>query len=80
LPALSHAPLLVIRGETSDLLSPATVHEMCARHPNCTAVTVPGEGHAPLLKDAPTIGVIAGFLVEVDAGQSVAGKDLSRVA
>jgi pimeloyl-ACP methyl ester carboxylesterase len=78
--ALSHAPLLVIRGETSDLLSPATVHQVCTRHPNCTAVTVPGQGHAPLLKDAPTIAVIARFLAEVDAGRPVAGKDLSRAA
>jgi pimeloyl-ACP methyl ester carboxylesterase len=76
--ALSHAPLLVIRGETSDLLSPATVHQMCTRHPNCTALTVPGQGHAPLLKDGSTIAAIARFLAEVDAGRSVAGKDLSR--
>jgi pimeloyl-ACP methyl ester carboxylesterase len=78
--ALSHAPLLVIRGETSDLLSPATVLQMCTRHANCTAATVLGQGHAPLLKDAPTIAIIARFLVEVDAGRSVAGKDLSRAA
>ena len=78
--ALSHAPLLVVRGETSDLLSPATVHQMCARHPNCTAVTVPGQGHAPLLKDAPSMAIIAHFLGEVDAGRPVAGKDLSRAA
>jgi pimeloyl-ACP methyl ester carboxylesterase len=78
--ALSHAPLLVVRGESSDLLSPATVHQMCARHPNCTAVTVPGQGHAPLLKDAPTIAVIARFLREVDAGRPAAGKDPSRAA
>jgi pimeloyl-ACP methyl ester carboxylesterase len=78
--ALSHAPLLVIRGGTSDLLSQATVRQMCARHPNSTALTVSGQGHAPLLKDEPTIAAIARFLVEVDAGRSVAGKDLSRAA
>jgi pimeloyl-ACP methyl ester carboxylesterase len=78
--ALTHVPLLVIRGETSDLLTPATVHEMCARHRNCTALTVPGQGHAPLLKDTPTISAIAHFLADADAGRSVAGKDLSRAA
>jgi pimeloyl-ACP methyl ester carboxylesterase len=78
--ALTHAPLLVIRGETSDLLSQETVRQMCTRHPNCTALTVPGQGHAPLLKDEPTLAAIARFLVEVDAGRPVAGKDLTRAA
>jgi pimeloyl-ACP methyl ester carboxylesterase len=78
--ALSHAPVLVVRGETSDLLSPGTVHQMCTRHPNCTAVTVPGQGHAPLLMDAPTITIIVRFFAEVDAGRPVSGKDLSRAA
>lgn len=65
--ALNRVPLLVLRGENSDILSAATVAQMCARHPNCTAYTVRGQGHAPLLKDAETIGVIVKFLAEVDA-------------
>src|SRR5690606_25166058 len=60
--ALAAAPLLVIRGENSDILSAATVQQMRARHPRCASLTVPGQGHAPLLKDAETISAIAGFL------------------
>ena len=67
--ALNRVPLLVLRGENSDILSAATVEQMCARHPRCLAHTVRGQGHAPLLKDAETIAVVAGFLAEVDSEQ-----------
>ena len=77
--ALAAAPLLVIRGENSDILSAATVQQMRARHPRCASLTVPGQGHAPLLKDAETISAIAGFLADVDAGHAVTG-DLGRAA
>lgn len=77
--ALAPAPLLVIRGENSDILSAATVQQMRARHPQCASLTVPGQGHAPLLKDAETIAAIAGFLADVDAGRPIAG-DLGRAA
>lgn len=47
---LAPIPVLVIRGENSDLLSPATLAAMQERHPCLTALTVPGQGHAPLLE------------------------------
>jgi pimeloyl-ACP methyl ester carboxylesterase len=64
--ALTHVPALVIRGENSDILSPRTVAEMSARHPRLTAVTVRGEGHAPLLRDASSISAVADFLARTD--------------
>jgi pimeloyl-ACP methyl ester carboxylesterase len=64
--ALSHVPVLAIRGENSDILSQKTVAEMQARHPRLATLTVRGQGHAPLLKDAPTIGAIATFLARTD--------------
>ncbi|MBA2125274.1 alpha/beta hydrolase [Hyphomicrobium methylovorum] len=64
--ALKRVPLLVLRGGNSDLLSEATVEEMRRRHPQMSSVTVPGEGHAPLLRDAPTIGAIASFFANTD--------------
>ncbi|MEZ5900516.1 MAG: alpha/beta hydrolase [Hyphomicrobiaceae bacterium] len=67
--ALKNAPVLVLRGGNSDLLSQATVDEMTRRHPNCTAHTVPNEGHAPLLWDAATIAAIASFFAKSDARQ-----------
>ena len=63
---LRHVPVLVLRGENSDLLSPATVNEMQARHPHCELFVVPGQGHAPLLVDAPTIARIAAFIDAAD--------------
>lgn len=47
--ALKDVPLLAIRGANSDLLAEATLREMGERHPDCETVTVPGQGHAPLL-------------------------------
>ena len=72
--ALKNAAALVVRGEKSDLLSAGTVTEMQARHPNCAALVVKGEGHAPLLMDAASISTISDFLDAADIGQSVAGK------
>lgn len=65
--ALKRAPVLVIRGANSDLLSQATVDEMKKRHPNCTSYTVANEGHAPLLWDAGSQGAIADFFAKSDA-------------
>ena len=69
--ALKHAPCLVLRGALSDLLSAVTVERMVSRHPDCSAHTVPAQGHAPTLADAPTQAVIREFLARQD--QSYAG-------
>lgn len=55
-------PLLVIRGETSDILAPATAARMVRRHPGAELVTVPGVGHAPLLDEPEAVAAIARFL------------------
>ena len=64
--ALSGAPLLVIRGETTDLLSEATAAAMIRRHPDAALFTVPGQGHAPLLHDPTTLARIAAFARKCD--------------
>lgn len=64
--ALARVPLLVIRGENSDILSTQTLTEMARVHPDMRSLVVPGQGHAPLLRDQPTIQAIADFLVETD--------------
>jgi pimeloyl-ACP methyl ester carboxylesterase len=48
--AVRGVPTLYLRGETSDILSPATLAEMVARGGG-EAVTVPGVGHAPTLDE-----------------------------
>lgn len=71
---LAHAPLLVIRGENSDILSEATLQQMRVRHPRCRTLTVPGQGHAPLLRDADTIAAIAAFIREADAAAPISAQ------
>lgn len=75
--ALKRVPLLIVRGENSDLLSPETVAEMRRRHPRCWLLDVPGEGHAPLLRDALSKTTIAEFLALADQTHASLG---ARVA
>lgn len=60
--ALPRVQLMVIRGENSDLLSRETVGMMRARRPDLVVLDVPGQGHAPLLRDETTLGPIAAFV------------------
>lgn len=64
--ALSRLPTMAIRGELSDLLSEATLSDMRLAHPDLTAHTVRGQGHAPLLRDRSTMVAIAEFLDRAD--------------
>lgn len=59
---LRHVPVLALRGENSDLLSPDTLAEMARRHPRLETQTVEGQGHAPLLLDDATISRIEKFV------------------
>ncbi len=62
----SDIPVLSVRGELSDLLSPDTVAQMAARHPGMTAVTVPGVGHAPMLDEPAAVAAIDTFLKNLE--------------
>lgn len=64
---LAGVPLMVIRGDHSDILSTETVAAMAERRPDMDIVTVAGQGHAPLLTDAATTGRIAEFVRRRDA-------------
>lgn len=52
--ALRDVPMLLVRGELSDLLSEDTVNQMGVRNPAMRTVTVPRVGHAPTL-DEPIV-------------------------
>ncbi|MDQ8697905.1 alpha/beta hydrolase [Hyphomicrobium sp. LHD-15] len=67
--ALKRVPVLVLRGETSDILSAETVEEMRRRHPAFSSFVVPGQGHAPLLRDQETIDQIANFLAASETSE-----------
>lgn len=58
-------PLLVLRGELSDILSPATMQQMEAEAPGLEAVTVPRIGHAPTLEEPDAQAAIARLLGRV---------------
>ncbi len=64
--ALYPFPTLALRGEHSDILSEETLTKMAELHPNLEAVTVRGEGHAPMLKDERSIETVAQFLAAND--------------
>lgn len=64
--AMSHVPILGIRGENSDVLSKETFEEMFYRHPNLQMFTVANEGHPPLLDDDLSIERIRLFLERCD--------------
>ncbi len=63
---LKHAPMLVVRGAFSDLLSDATVNAMVARHPACEGFTVAGQGHAPILAGKDLLSRIARLCARAD--------------
>ncbi|MCU0954587.1 MAG: alpha/beta hydrolase [Hyphomicrobium sp.] len=64
--ALNRLPVMVIRGLKSDLLSGATVEAMRQRHPDVTLLEIAGEGHAPWLRDLPSIEAVRRFLERTD--------------
>lgn len=62
---LTGKPVLVIRGELSDILSAATLDAMAARRPGVDIVTVPGVGHAPTLSEPEAVEAIDAFLARL---------------
>ncbi len=59
-------PLLVIRGETSDILSQKTADKMTRIHPDAQLVTVPAVGHAPILDEPEAVSAISTFLARLE--------------
>jgi pimeloyl-ACP methyl ester carboxylesterase len=55
-------PVLLLRGERSDLLPERTAAEMARRGPKAEVVQIPGCGHAPALLDEDQIGIVVDWL------------------
>ncbi len=58
-------PVLILRGESSDLLSPAVAERMRQEIPDAELVTVPGVGHAPDFDEPETIAALDRLLQRV---------------
>jgi len=61
--ALGHKPLLVVRGEKSDLLTAETAAKMRAIAPGMKLAVVAGVGHAPELSEPEAVAAIDEFLL-----------------
>ena len=60
--AMKPVPLLLVRGEISDLLSDKNARKMVRKHGNAELVTVPRVGHTPLLDEPVVQGALRPFL------------------
>ncbi len=58
-------PMLLLRGELSDLLTEATVKQMGERNPAMVSVTIPRVGHAPTLDEPEARAAIDALLAQV---------------
>ncbi len=66
--SLANKPLLVVRGEQSDLLTGETFEKMRAAAPSAEFAVVPGVGHPPSLGEPEALAAIDAFLENVSAG------------
>lgn len=64
--ALGGAPLLILRGELSDLLTKATLAEMQRRVPSLTTVTISRIGHAPMLDEPESLAAIDALVAQAN--------------
>ena len=65
LDGLKGKPLLVVRGERSDILRPAVAEKMIERVPGAELVVVPETGHAPTLDEPVAAKAIDKLLAKV---------------
>ena len=56
-----HIPMLIVRGADSDLLSAATVAEMCKVNPYARSIEIPNVGHAPAFVKSEQIALAKEF-------------------
>jgi pimeloyl-ACP methyl ester carboxylesterase len=62
---LAHLPLMLVRGEVSDILLPATVARMQAMRPDMELAALSGIGHAPTMTEPELLAPLQAFLDRV---------------
>ena len=65
--ALGDVPLLVLRGELSDILARSAGEKMVAELPRARLVEVPGVGHAPTMDEVEARAAIDAWIAELPA-------------
>jgi pimeloyl-ACP methyl ester carboxylesterase len=74
---LARVPLLVLRGEHSDILSAETLAAMAKGHPDLEQVVVSGQGHAPMLAGRDLVQRIRRFVVRAEETPRAAPRERS---
>jgi pimeloyl-ACP methyl ester carboxylesterase len=59
-------PVLILRGENSDILTRETAHQMLERGPAAELIEFPGTGHAPALMEESQIDAVRSWLLSVN--------------
>ena len=59
--------MLAIRGDLSEVLSPATFDRMAVEMPGLIQLTLPDVGHAPMLDEPESEQAIDEFFARIDA-------------
>ena len=72
--ALARKPLLLVRGELSDLLSREAAESMRAAAPAMQVAVVPGTGHAPELSEPEAVAAIDRFLDSLPVRAAAEGE------
>ncbi|MDM9629145.1 alpha/beta hydrolase [Rhizobium sp. S152] len=62
---LAEIPLMLVKGENSDLISETTIRRMETEHPGLSQIVAGGQGHAPLLHLEPILGAIRAFIATI---------------
>jgi pimeloyl-ACP methyl ester carboxylesterase len=63
---LKSRPLLILRGEQSDILISSMANRMHKRHRDSRLVNIPQRGHAPMLDEPKAITALASFLGRIE--------------
>lgn len=64
---IANLPLLLVWGEASNILLPATIARMQSAHPDMKLISLPGIGHAPTLNEPEVVAALHDFLEHIDA-------------
>ncbi|MEM1191504.1 MAG: alpha/beta hydrolase [Pseudomonadota bacterium] len=64
---MSAIPMLVVRGELSDLLAMDCIEKMQSMSPTLKVAQIPDRGHAPMLDEPVAVEAVEAFIAEIDA-------------